>query len=462
MKKIRTNRKNAWAAGLMTVVWLLCATAVHAAIDGISGTTFDLTATTGTVVTSDGDSFQFWGYSTPDSNNGAMQYPGPTLIVNEGDTITVNLTNQLPQPQAGNTSIVFPGHSVSASGGLAGEIAMEAAPGGSVSYSFTATHPGTYLYRSGTDADLQVEMGLMGAIIVRPAMGANYAYNHADAQFDREFLLVLTEMNPNIHRFTELGLMQLVDTSDNKATNWFANGRNFPDNMAEGFVPWLPNQPYNFVPRMHPGEKVLIRSVGAGNDLHPFHYHGNDFEVIAMDGRMLTSGAGNGPNMAWRAATRRTVPGQTADVIWTWNAEKLGWDIYDHQPGVDYPRAEINLAWPGSICDNFDAAAFDPDNPPAEQFLFDTYTKEYCPDHGVQFPVILPQRDSLTYGEFYAGTPFLGGEGDLSPGDAGLNTTAGYFYMWHSHTEKELTSNDIWPGGMVTFMIVEHPSVAID
>ena len=34
--------------------------------------------------------------------------------------------------------------------------------------------------------------------------------------------------------------------------------------------------------------------------------------------------------------------------------------------------------------------------------------------------------------------------------------------MWHSHTEKELTSNDIWPGGLVSFMIVEHPSVVID
>ncbi len=27
------------------------------------------------------------------------------------------------------------------------------------------------------------------------------------------------------------------------------------------------------------------------------------------------------------------------------------------------------------------------------------------------------------------------------------------------YTEKELTSNDIWPGGLVTFAIVEHPAV---
>lgn len=462
MKKIRRQKKNAWVAGLMTVVWLLFATVSHAAIEGITGTTFDLTATIGTVVTSDGDSFQFWGYSTPASNNGNMQYPGPTLIVNEGDTITINLTNNLP-PQAGATSIVFPGHNVTASGDNDGILTWEANNGGgTASYSFTATNPGTYLYRSGTNTDLQVEMGLVGVIIVRPAMGANYAYNHADTQFDREFLLILTEMNPNIHRFTELGLMALVDTSDNRATNWFINGRNFPDNVAAPYAPWLPNQPYNFVPQMHPGEKVLVRSVGAGNDLHPFHYHGNNFEVIGVDGRMLTTGGGMGPNLSWKATTRRTVPGQTAEVIWTWNAEKLGWDMYDHQPGVDYPRSDINPAWPGIICDNFDPLTFDPENPPAEEFLFDTYTKEYCPDHGVQFPVILPQRDSLTYGDFYPGTPFLGGEGDLAPGDAGLNSTAAFFLIWHSHTEKELTSNDIWPGGAISFMLVEHPGVDID
>jgi FtsP/CotA-like multicopper oxidase with cupredoxin domain len=397
-----------------------------------------------------------------------MSYPGPTLIVTEGDTIVVNLTNTQPS-QAGSTSIVCPGQVVSASGGLAGPLAQEATTGGgTVQYTFTATAPGTYLYRSGSNPDLQVEMGLVGAIVVRPAgylatdPATWTAYGHPDTAYDREFLLVVTEMNPMVHRFTELGLMQFVDTSDAKATNWFANGRNFPDNMAENFVPWLPNQPYNFVPRMHPGEKVLVRSVGAGNDLHPFHYHGNDFEVIAVDGRMLASNPASGPNMAWRAATRRTVPGQTADVIWTWNAEKLGWDIYGHEPGVDHPRSAINASWTGNVCDNFDPLAFDPENPPAEAFLFDTYTKEYCPDHGVQFPVILPQRDSLTFGDFYAGTPFLGGEGNLAPGDAGLNSTAGYFYMWHSHTEKELTSNDIWPGGMVTFMIVEHPSVPLD
>ena len=33
--------------------------------------------------------------------------------------------------------------------------------------------------------------------------------------------------------------------------------------------------------------------------------------------------------------------------------------------------------------------------------------------------------------------------------------------MWHSHTEREMTNDDIFPGGMMTMMMVEHPSVQI-
>jgi hypothetical protein len=33
--------------------------------------------------------------------------------------------------------------------------------------------------------------------------------------------------------------------------------------------------------------------------------------------------------------------------------------------------------------------------------------------------------------------------------------------MWHSHTEKEMTNWDIFPGGMMTMMIIEPLSVPI-
>ena len=139
----------------------------QAAITGVTGTQFNLVAREGYVSAADGGSLYSWGYAL---DSGLMQYPGPTLIVNQGATVTVTLRNELPVP-AGNVSIVFPGQAATASGGVAGKLTREAAPGGAtaVTYTFVAAKPGTFSYHSGTQVGLQVEMGLVGALIVRPA-----------------------------------------------------------------------------------------------------------------------------------------------------------------------------------------------------------------------------------------------------------------------------------------------------
>src|SRR5205814_1542802 len=110
-----------------------------------------------------------------------------------------------------------------------GLLACEAPPGGTVPYTFTASSPGTRAYYSGTQGDLQVEMGLYGAIIVLPANvpavctaglpttnpGGNAAarttwgesdfrlaaaaYDHPDTCYDREYLFQFSEMDPNVH-----------------------------------------------------------------------------------------------------------------------------------------------------------------------------------------------------------------------------------------------------------------------
>ena len=69
---------------------------------------------------------------------------------------------------------------MTATGGAAGLLTTEAgADGGTVTYTFTAGSPGTYLYESGSDVAKQVEMGLYGALIVRPDAGADFAYDDA-------------------------------------------------------------------------------------------------------------------------------------------------------------------------------------------------------------------------------------------------------------------------------------------
>ena len=78
-----------------------------------------------------------------------------------------------------------------------------------------------------------------------------------------------------------------------------------------------------------------------------------------------------------------------------------------------------------------------------------------------QFPVILPEQQNLAFGGWWSGSPFMGAGGALPPGEGGLNPNAGYFFMWHSHAEKELTNFDIFPGGMISMMVVEPPGTPI-
>ena len=414
-----------------------------AAITGLTGPNFSLAAQADYINTGDGQSIYSWGYAASGVSAPAMQYPGPTLVVNQGETVTVTLTNQLPVP----TSIVFPGQEgVTATVSTPGLLAGEAQPGVTTTYTFTAGRPGTYMYHSGTRPDLQVEMGLVGALIVRPAVAnpLKQAYGHTDSAFDYEYLFLLTEMDAKIHQQAESASLSptpqvdldKIDTSNYFSTLWFINGRNGTDTLLADNLPTLPTQPYSALARAHPGDKVLLRLIGGGHDLHPFHHHGNNSVQIARDGRLLGSTPGAGADLATSNYTIAVAPGSTYDAIFTWTGKGLGWDIFPNDPATPHTCTP-------------DANGFDPTS------------REWCADHGKPLPVALPGQLDINNGPFWSGSPFLGTAGSLPPGQGGFNANAGYFFMWHSHTEKELTNDNIFPGGMMTMFIVEPVGVPI-
>jgi len=430
------------------IVLALTSFTATAGIPGEPGPSFNLTASEGYVLIADGGSVYSWGYST----DGSMQLPGPTLIVTEDTPITVKLTNQLPAA-AGNTSIVFPGQSVTTLGGVAGPLTQEAVPGGEVTYTFTPTEPGTYQYHSGSQSDLQVEMGLYGALIVEPAAPASgcdkSAYSHPETCFDREYLFLLSEIDIDVHEAAEMqrGGAGPIDIGTGEFTSeyWLLNGRAAPDTMAAAGDSTLPAQPYNSFPRMHPGERVLLRVIGAGRQLHPFHTHGNHTRVLANDGRLLVSATDSMKLAGPLLFTIPSVPGGTVDAIFQWTGEDLGWDMYGTGPDYAHTCNDIAVTAEMPASDGFDPG-----------------THEYCPDHGKPIPVELPSLSSLAFGGFYSGSPYLGVLGSLPPGEGGLNPDAGFTFMWHSHNERELVNNDVFPGGMMTMLVIEAPGVTIN
>ncbi len=449
-------------------------TPVRAEVVGTAGDTFNLTAEDGYISVSDGGSIYSWGYSL----SGTMQLPGPTLIVTEGVPVSITLTNNLPAA-AGNVSIVFPGHVVSVDpgdAGVPGDLTREAANGGgSVTYTFTPTEPGTYQYHSGTQPDLQVEMGLYGAIIVRPsgvtppAGSAGCAYNHLDSCYDREYLYLLSEIDMDIHQAAELqvaiGDPIVLPAGAYHSEYWLMNGRAGPDTMAASGTAVLPTQPYGSLTIMNPGERLLVRVVGAGREMHPFHTHGNHVRLLARDGRLLVN-AGNrlaGPTLF----TIPSLPGGTADGIFEWTGKNLGWDMYDVDGLITIDDGLGGTTQVAHTCidevDNRTGAAGSDNYADANNgtTIVANHEWEWCPDHNEPIPVNLPAISSLAFGGFYSGSPYLGALGSLPPGEGGLNPNAGFAYMWHSHTERELVNNDVFPGGMMTMLIVEARGAAV-
>jgi FtsP/CotA-like multicopper oxidase with cupredoxin domain len=541
----------------MTLLMCLAATAASAAAPGITGPTFNLTAQTAFINQPDGEAVYSWGYGCNGSPSGfvpslpgqtcpTMQVPGPTLIVTEGATVTVNLTNNLPTA-AGNTSILFPGFTVTATGGVTGLLAQEAAPSGTVTYSFVAAAPGTHAYYSGTQGDLQIEMGLYGAVIVLPAtVPANCttgyhalnvtaqgtwgesdfrlsqaAYDHPGTCYDREYLFQWAEMDARIHKEALAQVTALtgcaagaagcsldVQTEPYHPAYFLINGRSMPDLMDPNFAGEYPHQPYNANPHMHMGELTLIRTIGQGRWQHPFHEHANHVRILARDGNLvLTSTAGlctatplpqgcvsyssgltgdtavAAPGLAGILMFNTdTTPGESFDGIFYFTGRGLNWDPYGHLPvsSTGDPLASLGCT--------ADVNGYNSSAPTAVNFM------EWCQDHNkpVQVnpfgdvpaggPVTMPDPNVFTNGAWYGGSPYFGPDAslrgnapacastpsanctNLNPSNLQLNPAneRGWAFMWHSHNEREITTNNVFPGGMLMMMLVDSREFVID
>jgi CopA family copper-resistance protein len=118
--------------------------------------------------------------------NGSL--PAPVLHWQEGDTVTVRVTNQLTEP----TSIHWHGVLVpTGMDGVPGLSFAGIAPGETFTYQFPVRQSGTYWYHS--HSGLQEQVGLYGALVIHPRDAEPVA-------FDRDYVVLLsdwTDENPN-------------------------------------------------------------------------------------------------------------------------------------------------------------------------------------------------------------------------------------------------------------------------
>ncbi|CAN7153128.1 multicopper oxidase domain-containing protein [Terrabacter sp. LjRoot27] len=391
-----------------------------------SGTTtvtqrvFDLTTRTGYIDLPDGNTAFMWGYS---SGFDPFQHPGPVLCAHAGEVVTVVLHNTFTE----ETSIVFPGmDGVLANGvpsqpptsaGLMTSLAPGAAgvsagnPPSTISYTFTASRAGTYLYESGTNPEKQVRMGLFGALIVRPSTGDDYAYDNASDRFtaSEEFMVLLSEIDPYQHQAAEAG--KNFNLNNYKPRYWLINGRGYPDSIADNGASWLPNQPYGSLASVKPYQPDptkpgyhplggLARYLSVGSEDYPFHPHGNNGLVVGRDGHELAN-AGNDLSMEKFAIN--IGPGQTWDVLFKW----------------------------------YDAEGYSSSNP---------------------VDITVPDLANQVVGTFYSGSPYLGESQALPPGVQTLNQCGEYYIISHNHALYQITSWGVTMTGPITYMRIEPPN----
>ena len=255
------------------------------------------------------------------------------------------LHNTLPEA----TSIVFPGQKgVKADGNPAqpqfdagGSLTSLVQPAagarhGSVTYTFTAGSPGTYLYESGTDVNKQLQMGLYGALVVRPA-------GHAGPGQRPRRLGVqprATSTSSCSRRSTPTctwpsSAAEPVDWTAYNARYFMINGRSMPDTLAPNNASWLPSQPYGALVHIQPYDAAtnplpaVIRYLNAGTVNYPFHPHGSDERVVNKDGHAAAGTDRPGPVVP-EVRPRRAARARRVDAL-------MDWRDVEHWNAADQP-----------------------------------------------------------------------------------------------------------------------------
>ncbi len=274
--------------------------------------TFNLCASPGTVTMPDGVVVNIWGFSTDDGGCAPAQLPGPVLIVEEGEGVTVNLTtNTVGEP----VTLEFPGQEGVAVTGT--------------SYTFAASAPGTYLYEAGTNPGIQIPMGLYGALIVRPAGSPGQAYGDPATAFDVEQVLVLSEIDP------ELNNLSNPNTFDRTLYNpvyWLINGEAYPDTDPVSAPP---------------DSVLLLRYLNAGSMHHTMTLLGLRQRLIAVDSDPLVDAPN--PNLSLDIVSHTIPSGQTADALVDAPAAPGRFALYNRQMRLTNALPSNPAHFPGGM-----------------------------------------------------------------------------------------------------------------
>jgi len=219
-----------------------------------------------------GKSIRAWGF-----NN---QLPGPVLKARQGDTLVVNVINNLPE----STMVHWHGIRLPATMDGTGEVQKPIAPGESFEYRFELPDAGTFWYHSHQNETVQMERGMYGGIVVEAEKGPI---------IDNDRILLLDDMKlTNENDFKKHGAVgRWIERHD---------GREGSTNLINGKE--------SMTLHMHAGQVERWRIVNAASARYfRLSLEGRPFIIIGTDGGLL--------EMARTETELLITPGERFDIL---------------------------------------------------------------------------------------------------------------------------------------------------
>lgn len=144
--------------------------------------------TTGTHILWDNESVVFYGFA--DKLWTSPTLPGKTIYVNEGDSVNIEVYNFSQVPH----TVHLHGLDVNTENDGDPMTSFHVDHRQDTTYSFKASHAGTYIYHCHYQDVLHVQLGMYGLLVVRPADSSNTAWTNGPA-YDKEYAWLMSEID---------------------------------------------------------------------------------------------------------------------------------------------------------------------------------------------------------------------------------------------------------------------------
>ena len=451
---------------------------------------------------------------------GKAQLPGPAIYAATGDVVEIRLKNLGIQANAiapnDPHSIHLHGLDVDAANDGVPETSVGAVPanlcldgtsdltapydcggngglapgaGNVIVYMFTPETPGTSMWHCHQEADIHVQMGMYGALVIYnptdpaylnggPGKGFGGTYN--GFKYDKDIIMLLSEVDTTFHD-AEGGLydtlypaVTVTATNGTTATipgtskpivwnpidyhpqYWLINGLSFPDtihaNAGVDFNEW--NTAYrNYDPFIigsvltttgyahdqwnTPGEKILLRMINMGYEAQPMHIHGYHLKVLGNDQRpwpWSNRVLWGKPTPFGQGLEKNTIligSGETYELL------------------LDMGQQALSSTYPVGTQTRYDAAS---NNEPRSNTAT---TYPGIPDAGDPAPGV----GTYITGPVVTGVmlPIQGGIiANPGPDTAVVNvSTGGQVFPFHNHDDYKATNDGFYPGGQFTAVLAQ-------